>query len=135
MDSVLIGGGIYKLSEFGLFPRTYFSGAEYILYRIIENEGPVDSDREDNPDGELISFIWLDADDRVEAVGEIETCVDLNRYAATIGSLSAVVTKGCSGNKTAHWLEFEETQKQEQLHHMATHGTFCFYDVFPIYLI
>ena len=33
----------------------------------------------------------IDAGDIVDAVGAIETCIDLSRYALTIGSLSSVV--------------------------------------------
>lgn len=37
--------------------------------------GPADLDKEDTADGELISLIAVDAEDRIEARGEIENCI------------------------------------------------------------
>ena len=70
--------------------RTYFSDTE--LCWPSENEDPVDIDVGNNSDAERINRIRCNEDDRVEAIGELQACIDLSRYAVTIGSLSSVVT-------------------------------------------
>ena len=70
--------------------RTYTSDTD--LFWATENEGPVGVEEEPNSDNELINRIRCNEDDRVDAIGELEACIDVNRYAVTIGSLSSVVT-------------------------------------------